>query len=164
MFLSHRSIRVRYFALYYFRYFDQRKRIKTCRVGAFLWHNPDLYRCTRQSTIVEALLKLNGTWFGGYKIFDTRQIASSSFILAARPLQSENGYHILRIIILVAVVLSANQLLCNPELFPNYSRPLLSTIASVNNWATIRERIDSAALRTQQFTESIISFSIEHRR
>lgn len=66
-----------------------------------------------------ALLKLNGTSFGGCEIFDTGQIVLSSFILAS-PVIGASGYRILRIIILPGVALSANQLLRNPELFPNY--------------------------------------------
>lgn len=56
---------------------------------------------------------------GGCEIFDTGQIVLSSFI-SANPIIEANGYRILRIIILPGVALSANQLLRNPELFPNY--------------------------------------------
>lgn len=45
-----------------------------------------------------ALLKLNGTSFGGCEIFDTGQIVLSSFI-SANPVIEASGYRILRIII-----------------------------------------------------------------
>lgn len=70
----------------------------------------------------KALLKLNGTSFGaGAKFSIPDKIVSSDFILAKRPSYTSEwlsyfaDYHTA-----IAAALSANQLLRNPELFPNY--------------------------------------------
>lgn len=81
------------------------------------------------------LLKLNGTSFGGCEIFDMGQIVLSSFI-SANPVTEANGY---RFADYYSLALHYPRI--SYFAIRNYFqiiRSLLSSIASINNWAITR--------------------------